>query len=259
MKIEHLSFKKIFNFKSQSISPAPFAASIMKLDIYASFLLKHHGSVAKASLINFFGGSFQPIVDIGNDFKKTFTRYKSSAHLYRDVFVLFIGIKNIMKGLSYGVICLPFLIYSIFRFDELFTGPQGWHGLSPRDKYLLRLSTAAAWCFKGPMEIVRGGIQIISTPLTYLIRLPLRYFLGKGKDYPDAIDNPGVQRIIAVLNDPSQIARHDDQRSALEHKYIKCMAGNEQPAERLYSFMRRNHFTDIISPSDFKANSKKCS
>jgi hypothetical protein len=94
-------------------------------------------------------GGFQPIMDMAKDFIDTFKPYKSSSYLVRDLTQPLRGIGNTLVGIGYFFVAfIPFLG--------------------------LQFDTRISWAIYGITNVLRGLSQIVTSPLAWLLKIPLR-------------------------------------------------------------------------------------
>lgn len=99
-----------------------------------------------------FLGSFQPFVDIVNDFQSYLKPYKKfSNQLGRDLKQPLVGIGNFSIG----------VVYLFSALSSCLNEEQPW-------------SRSLAWTIYGFSNIFRGITQVLFTPFTWLIKIPLR-------------------------------------------------------------------------------------
>jgi len=135
-------------------------------------------------------GGLQPIADIGKDFVDTFKPYKARYHAQRDFLQPIRGVGNIAKGVAnlivgvIGIIGVP-LLFPLISFEN------------DRDKLRNNLSLTFSWYLDGISSIVRGVTQVITTPLTWFIKMPLRGLITAIKGRTPLIEeNQGIQLLV---------------------------------------------------------------
>ncbi len=114
-------------------------------------------------------GAFQPLRDMLKDVVDTFKPYRSVWFVKRDARQPIDGLENILKGI-FELIVSPLLfllcpIYYAFRAESLKD-----YGAKVGTLWLQSLS----WFIHGVLSVLRGATQIAATPLTWLIKIPLR-------------------------------------------------------------------------------------
>jgi len=135
-------------------------------------------------------GAFQPIVNMGKDFINTFLPYKSHWHVIHSFLQPIRGLGNIGRGIGTLIIALFIFIYKSISY--IFTSPQG--EIINNEKIGLRRT--ASWLLDGISSLVRGSTQILFTPLTWFIQIPLRGIITKLRGVPKIEDNKSLQKLV---------------------------------------------------------------
>lgn len=134
-------------------------------------------------------GGLQPIFDIGEDFLDTFKRYSSHDadwraletkwQVLRELFQPIHGILNIAKGIAHLIIVPILFIYNTYRYADMARGdeysPFCWRSFN--ENMFLNLKRSGSWILDGISSLIRGVSQIIATPLTWFVKIPLRGIL----------------------------------------------------------------------------------
>ena len=66
--------------------------------------------------------------------------------------------------------------------------------------------STAFWITDGLTSVIRGATQIITTPLTRFVKMPIRGIITAIKGVPKIEENPGSQKL--MKNNPSSIAHY---------------------------------------------------
>jgi len=176
-----------------------------------------------------FLGGFQPLVDMGRDFVKTFKPYKSDNHVLEDLAQPFRGVGNFLKGIT-TLVLVP-LVFLIRLFPALYRG-----------KNIKNSVEALSWLVSGVSNVVRGLTQIVATPLL-LLKVALRLVLTEKKGRPKLEDSKGIKRLVNRLFElsdvpdeydmPTEKQRADERKSDEIDYWIgyKCVKANMQMRE----------------------------
>ncbi|MDR3503687.1 MAG: hypothetical protein P4L79_14005 [Legionella sp.] len=66
------------------------------------------------------------------------------------------------------------------------------------------VQTALSWFSYGVLNILKGALQVVTTPLTYFIRAPLRGLISCFSDKPERFeDKESVKSLLAQANGSS--------------------------------------------------------
>lgn len=188
-------------------------------------------------------GGLQPIADIYKDLIDTFKPYKSRYYIRRDFFQPIIGLKNILKGL-FNLIVAPLLfIINTVRYACI-------SGSFKNFIFNMRLNVkrTASWLAEGIGNIIRGALQIVTSPLTWLLRMPLRGLVTLIKGKPKIEQNPGLQRCVKI--DIQNLCSPRKNTSSLSHselhrKFLKSISrGQTSVAEPHAELDQWNQYGD---------------
>lgn len=144
-----------------------------------------------------FSNAFYPWLDIGQDFTETFKRYRApkTNGFFSNLFQPLFGIGNVLKGLlllTVLAINIPFaLLGTVFKLllTPILLLPKinmGFLGIYKSDNYLKVMSRDIQYKYgvmissliDGINQLIRGASQILFTPLTWLLKMPLRGILS---------------------------------------------------------------------------------
>ena len=164
-------------------------------------------------------GSFQPFVSIGKDFIDTFKPYKSGRYALRDFLQPFRGIGNILKG-AFSIVggVVEFLVETV----RCIFGSGSWRAFKYKMK--VNCSRSFSWITSGVSNIFRGTTQIVATPLTWFIKMPLRGIITEVKGKPKIEDNSKIKELVAkgyqaIKDDDAKL--YCDVRRELHRKFTK--------------------------------------
>lgn len=113
-------------------------------------------------------GSIQPIVSIGNDFVDTVTPYKSAKDIAGDASQPVAGFVNLFTGLQL-IVYLPFML--------VFFAWKNRNYPEFQKTTLKELAFSGSWLIHGCAKALHGISQIITTPFTWIVKMPLRGML----------------------------------------------------------------------------------
>lgn len=135
-------------------------------------------------------GAFQPLADMYKDFRDTFSAYKGLYQQQNDLKQPLRGLGNIFK--SIGIIggTLIFFVLNLIRLAFRFMNKDD----SSEER--VNLARTGAWLIEGASTMIRGLTQVATTPLTYLIKIPLRILITKIKGEQKIEENNGIHREI---------------------------------------------------------------
>lgn len=129
-----------------------------------------------------FLGAFHPWLSMFKDVVDTLKPYKSGFHVWRDLLQPIRGLGNIIKGASYIPTTIALFLFELVR--------SVVYGIARGDfnifKNLMQLAfvRVTSGLFDGVNNIIRGVLQVVTTPLNWLIRIPLRVIITTIKGWP---------------------------------------------------------------------------
>ena len=144
-------------------------------------------------------GAVQPVVDILKDMENMAKPYRSGWFIKRDAKQPIVGIKNLLQGifelLASPLLFLFYAVYYVFQTKNL---------KAYNEKVSIFSIMAFSWFIHGGLSILRGITQIATTPLTWLIKIPLRGLITliqrlQGKSFA-VEDNPSIQRLVVKID-----------------------------------------------------------
>tara|TARA_R110002126_G_scaffold273866_1_gene418653 strand:- start:195669 stop:196586 length:918 start_codon:yes stop_codon:yes gene_type:complete len=166
-------------------------------------------------------GGLEPVLGMIKDFVDTFKPYKSWHYVGRDIIQPLKGIGNIAKGLA-NIIGSILLFFSNTIRYALISGNY-YHF---KKNMFLNFNRTTSWLLDGISSLVRGITQVIATPLTWLIKIPLRGLITAIEGVRTLEEDPSIQRLVTegkeAIQD-SKIAQIDCIRHELHRKFIKAM------------------------------------
>lgn len=133
-------------------------------------------------LVPEFLGAFHPWISMFKDVVDTLKPYKSGFHVWRDLLQPIRGLGNIIKGVVYIPTTIALFIFELIR--------GVIHGIARSDfnifKNLMQLAfvRVSSGLLDGINNIIRGVLQVVTTPLNLIIRMPLRLIITAIKGWP---------------------------------------------------------------------------
>ena len=152
---------------------------------------RRYNETPKGHWTDQFIGTLQPIASMANDFQYTFKPYKSVRDVLIDVLQPVRGVVNILRGIANLVVAPIFLLGNTVRY-ALISG--SFSNFSSNMK--LNLGRSTSWFIDGLSTLIRGTTQIIASPLTWALRIPLRGIITGIKGTPDISENEAIQRLV---------------------------------------------------------------
>ncbi|MDP3267530.1 MAG: hypothetical protein Q8M40_00640 [Legionella sp.] len=139
-------------------------------------------------------GGMQHWVSVANDMRYTIKPYNDKNDLWRDILQPARGFKNIFRGAAILVLSpLMFLFFLIaFPLRSLFTWFFGDLSLYLRANVMSMLT----WSADGLFCLIRGVIQLATTPLNWFLRMPLRGILTGIYGPPDILEHDEMGPLI---------------------------------------------------------------
>jgi hypothetical protein len=125
------------------------------------------------------------------DFQDTFRPYQTKKDIVMDLIQPICGVGNILKGIT-SIILIPFLfIGNTIRYAFISKSLSEFgHNM------FLNLIRSTSWVIDGLLSILRGALQIASSPLTWLIRMPLRGIITATNGWMDLSETEVVDRLV---------------------------------------------------------------
>lgn len=138
-------------------------------------------------------GALQPLVAMIQDTQYTFKPYKSKRDALNDALQPLRGLRNIVRG-SINFVAVPILWpVNLLRY-AIMARSFNEFGIRVLHYSLLCVS----WLIDGTTSIVRGITQLLTTPLTWFIKLPLRAAITFFTGTPDICQNEEIQRLVQL-------------------------------------------------------------
>lgn len=144
---------------------------------------------------------FQHFLNMAKDAIDTFKPYKSTVQMRRDFLQPIYGVGNILKGILNLILTPLILVINILRETVKFLKSlKNAHISKSFLVYIKNISLnfvrTLSWTLDGCFSLLRGMTQIVSTPLTWLIKIPLRSIITALKGTPKIEDSSSVKKLI---------------------------------------------------------------
>ncbi len=164
---------------------------------YARFKLKEHAPFifrpnTKPKIRDVVEGALQPFVDVINEFCTYKQRYYSIYDFYQDALTPIKGLRNIASGIL--SICLSPCVSAVNLIR---------HALCKKDRgekndasVKVDILRFFAWHVDGVARSFKGLWQLVSTPLTYCVKIPLRCFNTLISEKKDFTQKREIQRLV---------------------------------------------------------------
>lgn len=168
------------------------------------------GSSVPRSKVDLLKGAFQPLFDMGKDLKDTIKPYASWWYVKRDALQPLYGLGNLLKGAFYLIAIIPLFLFNLFRYAANVKSFDEWVGLA----FIFNGIRAVSWFIDGLLSIVRGVTQIITTPLTWFIKMPMRGIITAFTDPKDLLieNKPSIQALVTEAKKEDGNAEGDFKR-----------------------------------------------
>ena len=198
----------------------------------------------KIDLLTQIKGSFQPLADMKKDLVDTFEPYRSDWYAERDAKQPLAGLFNFFKGIGYilGSLLL-FIALPLYSIPQKNRPEDVGYFFALGGRYVFALS----WFIDGVLSVIRGATQLVTTPLTWLIKIPLRKGITSSISEKDDLlieNRKGIGRVLEtadLLNrnlsifdepeDKNAIRRIEEHYPVLENrvreKYTKAIKRGE--------------------------------
>lgn len=109
------------------------------------------------------------------DLKATTKPYRSNKPVLNDGLQPLYGLANLLKGCIYLALILPLFLFNLFRYATRVNSFRKWVDLA----LIYNGTRIFSWFIDGVLSILRGVIQLATTPLTWFIKMPLRGIITK--------------------------------------------------------------------------------
>lgn len=188
-------------------------------------------------------GGLQPIADMGKDFIDTFKPYKAGYHVKRDFLQPLRGVGNIAKGVANLICVSPLFLGNTVRYAFI-SGSVANFASNMR----LNFERTASWLLDGVSSLIRGVTQVVATPLTWLIKMPLRGLITAIKGAPQITQNHGMQCLVADGKNAVQegeVIHLDCVRHELHRKFKKAINRGQKtniPSKQEEELFNRQYF-----------------
>lgn len=164
-------------------------------------------------------GAFRPLQKMAKDLSDTFRPYHSQGKVIRNTLQLFRGIGNIGKGVFNILGGAVAIALSALWFVSWIIALPLWFKPAKRLKPAVVATRGLSWIIEGSLNTVRGALQIVTAPLTLLLKMPLRGIIthfSKPKLFEEKKSVQKIRNHIQALIDPSQSAHNAVVKAATE-------------------------------------------
>lgn len=141
----------------------------------------------RSRLSPYFLGGLNPLLAMKKDVVDTFKPYKSNYYILRDLIQPVRGVGNIVKGLFNTVVAPLIFLANVPRYAVIGISQRSF-GLFA-ENMAMNNARAGGGLLDGLTSIIRGVTQIVTTPLTLCIRMPLRGIITAVRGKPTVCQN----------------------------------------------------------------------
>lgn len=136
-----------------------------------------------------FLGTLQPINEMAKNILASFKPYKSTYDLEKDLRQPFNGIGNLAAAL----INLPtaIIVFAVSTVESVFSPTTFFTNM--KDNVI----RSASWIIESFTRGLHGAVQLTTTPLTWLLRIPFRFGLNRYYGWPKIEENNSVVSLIS--------------------------------------------------------------
>lgn len=151
---------------------------------------------------HYFLGGLNPLLAIKKDVVDTFKPYKSGYYVQRDLLQPVRGLGNLVRGLFNLIVAPSILIFTIGLYIKMSWSEKSFKFFSKN--LWIGSVKAAGGMLDGVTSIIRGALQILTTPLTLIFRLPIRGFLTATQGWMTVSQNleNKIVKLTALINKP---------------------------------------------------------
>lgn len=246
--------KQTLDLFSQNDSYQEFFDSSHPLDSI-DIDLKEHKKKRTIAIQQQFLGALQPLLDMAKDARDTLRPYKSGWYVFRDLFQLYYGVKNTLKG-TLQLLIVPIYFLAALTYELLIQKKK----LLPLSMRLSNIFIrSASWTLDGVLTTLRGTLQIATFPLGFG-KMALRGIIDAFSEPVPIETTPQVKKILGVIQQKSNLAtlsfRED---TGLQEIHIDPDHAKEQKAlmTKLHSTYHKLLERGVISSVDQNEERKK--
>ncbi|MBA2653938.1 MAG: hypothetical protein H0U71_02585 [Gammaproteobacteria bacterium] len=198
-------------------------------------------------------GGFNPLLAMRKDFVDTFKPYKSRFYIARDFLQPFRGIGNILKGV-FNILVSPVLfLANTFRYAYRAIAERSLNLFA--NNMAMNFARTGGGILDGITSLIRGVGQLVTTPLTWLIRMPLRGIITGVKGMPTVVDSLKKKaEKTEVLLKKENITLND--AIAIDHvvlgfygKMLKGMQRGQKPGADTVTLQTKSEACDLFANS----------
>jgi len=151
----------------------------------------------RAGYLSYFFGGLNPLLDIKKDALDTFKPYKANYYITRDLLQPLRGIGNIVSGLANVITASIILLIYLIRYSII-------DNVIPVHVMLESVKLGGG-LLDGISGIIRGATQLATSPLTWLMKMPVRGYITWKKGKPTVAQElkEKVDNLEQLINTPS--------------------------------------------------------
>jgi hypothetical protein len=195
-----------------------------------------------------FIGSLQPLADIVKDVVDTVKPYKGTYQIKRDAMQPLYGLMNMGAALLTLIGAPIAFLVNIVRYS--------FYPDTFKENMQLNVVRTLSWLIDSVTTAVRGVTQLVATPLTWLLKMPLRGIITMMTDKSNIEDTNSIQKLvirgeeIASSDDPEGGYHMDVVLKAIHIKYIRGVSRNQPTG--IDPHVEQNLFHDLPTDRHFK-------
>lgn len=164
-------------------------------------------------------GGLQPVADMAKDYIDMFKPYKSAYYPRRDFLQPIRGLGNVAKGVG-NLLGAPLLLFGNTIRYAFLSGSLSRFAKN----MMLNFHRTVSWLLDGVSSFVQGTTQIATTPLVWIIKMPLRGLITAIEGKPRIKQNDSIQKLVSEGKkavEEGSVVHLDAIRYELHRKYKK--------------------------------------
>lgn len=193
-------YESPFEYLSKKIRPLKYLADFYyKINKFDDPSITF-GKDPRDPLRPYFLGGFNPVLSIGKDSVDTFKPYKSNFYFFRDLIQPFRGLGNIVKSIFNLVISPLLFVANTLKYLCLGIAQRSFFLFSENMK--MNIAKSSGGFLEGITSLLRGLGQVVTTPATWFLRIPLRAIITRVKGMPTLVESQknNAEKTIAMVN-----------------------------------------------------------
>jgi hypothetical protein len=174
--------------------------------------------------------ALSPFLEMAKDVVETGSHYKNWKQVRRDLAQPLIGVGNVLKGT--GILCLSILgiiFYPIGMLAINFISDYG--SIKNKEHYFNYCVSSALY---GMTSALKGAIQIVTAPLTWFIKMPVRAIITAYKIDQPIIEYRKIKDAHAGNTSKHKPIKDSWDVSKKAAKYIKLAETNQKEASEYF-------------------------